>query len=334
MTTLTSSHRRPIHLMLDFDGTLTVKDTMLAYGSIVDNRDVRLGRPPTGTEPFKEFGAAWMHDYTTHEQAYSPKPQDRKDIKEEIAWLASLAKIETASVSRVEQSGFFRHVTKDDVQKASESLLQSGQIAFRTGWERLFSKSAPFSNGKVAEATEPGVHISINSVNWSEAFIRATIQSAATRSSLSQGTRRNIDEMPIRANELHGLEDSDGASGLLNDNDFPSNRTADDKYNNLTKLYRNDTHNIYVGDSPTDLRCLLAADLGICIRNDPMSSSSKELADIFARTGYEVPNVAACKSWSDECLRGEKGGLLWASNFDEVADLFERLQNAHAEDTV
>lgn len=323
MTTLASSQRRPIHLMLDFDGTITVKDTMFAYGTIADNRDIRLDRPPLGSDTFKKFGTAWMDDYTAHEQNYIPKPQDRKDIRQEIEWLTSLAKVETASAERVEMSEFFRHVIKDDIRKTSESLLQSGQVAFRAGWERLFSSSEL----RVGGVDHPGMYISINSVNWSERLIRTMLSSAVYRSNLNDKARQMINEMVIKANELDGLDNQDGASGRLNDDTAPSTRTADEKHRNLTALYDNNAHNVYVGDSPTDLRCLLAADLGICVRNDPMSSSSKELADVFARTGYEVSHVRECNYWPKKGLEGEKSGILWANSFDEIADLFERLQN-------
>lgn len=314
--------------MLDFDGTITMKDTMLAYGTIADNRDVRLGRRPTGSETFKNFGTAWMDDYSAHGKDYSPKPEDRKDIMEEITWLASLAKIESASARRVEQSEFFRHVNRDDVQKASESLLENGNIALRAGWQRLFEKAASQSDPGVFDVGDSGLHLSINSVNWSETFIRATMKNAARRSSLDTRISHSIDSMVIKANELYGLDDPDGASGCLDRKDSMSTRTAEDKSFNLTALQMDNTHYVYVGDSPTDLQCLLAADLGICIRNDPLSSSSKELADVFARTGYEVPHVSDCKSWSDRHFKGDKSALLWARDFDEIADLFDRLQGS------
>lgn len=302
---------------------------MFAYGAIADARDVRLGRKPTGSETFKGFGTAWMDDYTAHEQDYFPKQQDRKDITKEIAWLTSLAKVETASAARVEESGFFRHVTKDDIQRASESLLRNGQVTFRNGWERLFWQSRPHQPGHISDSTQPDLHISINSVNWSETFIRTTMKNAAHRANLDPEVSTVIEGMTITANDLEGLGDPDGASGRLNSDGSSSTRTADDKHRNLVSSYQKDMHNVYVGDSPTDFRCLLAADLGICVRNDPMSSSSKELADVFARTGYKVTHVSNCNSWSDQCIKDEQGGLLWANNFEEIVDFFERLGQVH-----
>lgn len=329
MATSKPGQRLPIHLMLDFDGTITNRDTMFAYGAIADARDVRLGRKPTGSETFKGFGTAWMDDYTTHEQNYSPKQQDRKDIREEIAWLTSLAKVETASAARVEGSGFFRHVTKDDIQRASDSLLRNERITFRNGWERLFSNFGPQQPGHSSDSTQPGLHISINSVNWSETFIRATMRNAAHRANLDPEVSTVIEGMTITANDLEGLENPDGASGRINSDGSSSTRTTDDKHRNLVSSYQKDMQNVYVGDSPTDLRCLLAAGLGICVRNDPMSSSSKELADLLTRTGYEVRHVSSCNSWSDQCIKDGPGGLLWANDFEEIANLLERLQEGH-----
>jgi hypothetical protein len=109
---------KPINLILDWDGTVTAKDTMFAYGKVADIRDARLNREQNGTTMFEGFGKAWMVDYSKHEQMYCPKAQERKEVAEESAWLKSLASVETSSAERVESSGFFAGVTHSDISRS------------------------------------------------------------------------------------------------------------------------------------------------------------------------------------------------------------------------
>lgn len=303
---------RPINLVLDWDGTITIKDTMLAFGTMAQNRDVRLGKKPTGTDMFAEFGKAWMDDYSKHEQSYIPKPVDRKTIAEESAWLKSLSDVEARSAERVERSGFFTGLNRDDVQSASKSLVHSGQVALRPGWEELFlqDQSALINEDNPRFAN----NISILSVNWSEAFIRATLKNAVWFHNLDKELHKTFNELDIAANEINGLMSPDGNSGRLIDPSRAVIRTSFDKLQNFT--YRKDHFNIYVGDSTTDLDCLVAADLGICIRDDPMSSSSKALAETLARLGYEVPYVSSLAMSDEEA--SSSTNLCWAESFDEI----------------
>lgn len=316
---------KPINLVLDWDGTITTKDTMFAYGKVADIRDARLGKTPKGSTSFKAFGRAWMDDYTVHEQTYTPKAEDRLLPPQESAWLKSLAKVEDSSAKRVESSGFFAGVTLRDVSDAAKVLLESGEVSLRAGWEDVFSQAFKNSIGQSHHDRGIfGLGISILSVNWSESFIRRSLMIAASRSSLAGGDdfQDFLDgDFRIIANEISGLQQPSGSSGLLTDPDHAIVRTSLDKLQNFKVQVS--SHNVYVGDSATDFDCLLAADLGICIRDAQMSSSAKTLAATLSRVGFEVRHVREIGSWQE---LASSSNLLWASDFNEILNLLERLQ--------
>jgi len=316
---------KPINLVLDWDGTITTKDTMFAYGKVADIRDARLGKSPSGTASFKEFGKAWMDDYIVHERNYTPKAEDRRHPSQESAWLKSLSSVETSSAERVEGSGFFAGVTLQDVSDAAKDLLESREVSLRAGWEDVFSQA--FKDSTSQSRRDSGIFglgVSILSVNWSESFIRSSLMAAASCPPWSSGDDFQgflKTKVKIIANEISGLQRLGGSSGLLTDPEHPVVRTSFDKLQNF-KVH-NDVHNIYVGDSATDFDCLLAADLGICIRDAQMGSSARTLADTLSRVGYNVPHVSEIKSWQE--VKSESN-LLWASDFNEILKLLERLQ--------
>lgn len=307
---------KPINLILDWDGTITAKDTMFAYGKVADIRDVRLNREQNGSRMFEGFGKAWMDDYSTHEQAYSPKAHERTEIAQESAWLRSLSSVESSSTERVEKSQFFAGVTHSDVSIAAKELLRNGAVTLRSGWQDLFLRAQDGSSPRMIS------NISILSVNWSESFIRASLKAAATASVPNSSLLPALDYLAIAANEISDLHEPGGSSGRLTDATHAIIRTSFDKLENFPS--RQEYLNIYVGDSATDFDCLLAADLGICIRDDPMSSSAKTLAETMSRVGHVVQHIDIMKTWQQ--LDGSKSNVFWAHDINEIVSLLDRLQ--------
>lgn len=316
-----------INLILDWDGTITTKDTMFAYGKIADIRDVRLGKKPTGTESFGAFGQAWMDDYAAHEAAYTPKAGDRSQPAQESAWLKSLSAVEGKSAKRVEDSSFFAGVTRLDVVNAARELLADGKFALRAGWKDAFIKARLDSIGDGDQTSH--FDISILSVNWSEAFIRASLIEAAgnLRSSNESNLKDFIEALPVAANEVSGLDNPDGSAGILTDPSHAIIRTSFDKVQNLKT--QQGSYNVYVGDSTTDFDCLINADVGICIRDEPMGSSARALAETLSRLGYNVRHVSELARWQE--LNTQGSILLWARDFNEILSLFSRLQGQATE---
>lgn len=313
---------KPINLILDWDGTITVKDTMFAYGKIADTRDARLNQEPNGSKMFEGFGKAWMDDYSAHEQSYNPKSHERREVAQESAWLKSLSSVEASSAERVEHSEFFAGVTHSDISITAQKLLEAGDVNLRSGWDNLFLRAQEGSDHQrlISE-------ISILSVNWSEAFIRASLQAAAKSTSRDDKLHSFFDHLTIAANEISDMHHPSGSSGRLTDPCHAVIRTSFDKLQNLRT--QEESLNIYVGDSATDFDSLLAADVGICIRDDPMGSSAETLAETMSRMGCDVRHINSITASQD--LSPSKSNLLWAKDLNEIVKLLGRLQGSVAD---
>jgi hypothetical protein len=309
---------RPIHLLLDWDGTLTRKDTLSLVGSIAYHAN-----PDKTLPPWSDFLNGWMNDYTQHVNHYEPITSARTTIDQERQWLASLAPIENKSVHRVESSGIFKHVKASHVDHIATSSIKSGDLQLRSHWDSLFHSLLCSSSNK----------ISILSVNWSARFIRQSLLSASSNLSSPENEALSsyIQAMDIDANEISNLDHADGSDGRLSKGSSTGIRTSGDKLLHLpprcqrrlgqsvpTRELAEQEEDIvvYIGDSATDLEALLAADVGICIRDDPMGSSQQELSDTLQRIGVSVRPL-------DEGIdmKQDKNNVVyWTHGFDQVGE--------------
>lgn len=314
--------RRPIHLILDWDGTLTRKDTLALVGQIAYQFHQTNQNNPTSLPPWSDFSAAWMNDYFHHASTYKPKTAARTTLDQERHWLASLAPIESRSVRRVEASGIFKQLSTRHVDQTAQTVIKNGDLQLRGNWHVLIQR--------LLFSTNSQNRFSILSVNWSERFIRQSLLAAANALSVSNSAEElssYIETMDIRANEITGLDSPQGSDGTLNRGTSAGIRTSADKLANMPPSCRQrlDGHDqtqihdeytvVYVGDSATDLEALLAADVGICMRDEPMGSSQRELAETLTRIGVRVVHVG------DDVAQHEAGQrvVYWASGFDQIA---------------
>lgn len=309
---------KSINLVLDWDGTLTKKDTMFAFGRIAEVRNKRQGLPADLKATWDGFGKAYVEDYAAYEAAYEPKARFRTDAQAESAWLKSLASVEVRSAARVQRVGFLCGVKAADIGMAARQLLQTGEVALRPGWHKLLAMS------ESADEDEVTGRVSIVSVNWSETWIRSALKEAAQYSDTEEirdQLHARINSLPIVANELARMESVYGSTGRLSLPSHPSVRTSYDK---LVHFKRDpDYLNVYIGDSATDFDPLLAADVGICICDEPMGSSQRTLADTLARVGCEVTHVGQASVDNHQ-----SGTLLWARDLDEVYAYLLRAQRS------
>lgn len=305
----------PLHLIVDWDGTATRNDTLHFLGKIcadsAHHRSIKQDdAPPTATS-WDDVVKAYIDDFTDHVSSYKPKKSQRTTIAEEKAWLASLEVVESRSVHRVEDAGIFKGVTAEGVKNGAVKAVQSGDLELRDGWSALLSQ---------------GIKTTILSVNWSATFIRECLRAAAAREHDSEALLQAVDSITILANEIDGLNDSDGSSGLLNlarpglDGEKGGIRTSADKLANMPTpvKFGGEELVVYVGDSATDFEALLAADVGICIRDEEEpSSGQKELAETLTRIGVEqhrIKLLAEMPPADDSLVR-----VYWAKNLQEVA---------------
>jgi len=315
-----------IHLFLDFDGTLTEKDTLhlVAHaGYDLQQRNNRLP-PPT---PWIDIVDAYTADYKAHSESYSPAKAQRSTIHQEIAWLRSLQEVEEASAQRVFAAGVFDNLSYSEIINAVDNSLSSQNVRMRNGWNDLLSCINNHNTGPGIQQSSPSIEIL--SVNWSASFVeRVIIQSACSEHVDYKHTTLNttsntipqppwLSNLKVYANEIPSINPP-SPSRI---NAVPM-RTSGDKVRQFhaccSPFVNTTTRSIYIGDSTTDLECLVAADTGICIRDDPSGSSQQDLAETCERMGIQVSRISR-----KEGLDRVSGRLWWARDFVEVKEWIE-----------
>ncbi|KAK5144908.1 hypothetical protein LTR04_001442 [Oleoguttula sp. CCFEE 6159] len=340
--------RRPLHLLLDWDGTLTQRDTLhlvssIGYAHHKRHRNIHRNEsespdsqppdptdPPGPIDPWNEVVQMYGDDMKQHVESYQPQASERRTVEQESAWLASLEGIENRSVRRVEQAGFFRGVKRAEITEAARKATDGKGLQLREGWAELFSSAASStsSNEDVGgqEAAEHDSKVTIISVNWSGEFIRESLLYPANTlkgwsDEQKQKVQQVVKDMTVFANEIEEVDRPEGSLGKLSKSGEKGIRTSKDKLEYMpTKDSKRGTV-VYVGDSPTDFDALLAADVGICIRDEPMSSGQKELSETLERVSVKVRNISEYKASPDTNANGPT--LWWARGLKEVANLIE-----------
>lgn len=158
---------RPIHLGLDFDGTITEKDTMSAFGEYLYH--LPKYQDETGFPPWSHFVEAYMKDFHEHEDRYRPQRADRTSIEEEVEWLKSLEYVERASLDRVKESGLSSSAKRLGEGDASK-FVREADVCVRDGFRDLVKKIVSFNSPSSNPATWES-RVSITSVNWSRAWV-------------------------------------------------------------------------------------------------------------------------------------------------------------------
>ncbi|KAH7073061.1 HAD-like domain-containing protein [Paraphoma chrysanthemicola] len=291
-----STHRPPlpkgpIHWILDWDGTMTQKDTLDALVNIAASTKPNF---PTH-ERWKNVVAAYLNDYAATLETLSPDGALPTTIEEERKLLKDMKPVEQRSLDRVAASKIFAGLTARHLEDCARIAIRSGEIALRTG-------CVDFLRSLSDEGTSKGDTLHILSVNWSRHFIASCLKAAGAE----------IDTSIILANELEGIPEGRASTGQISPAGSMKIVASDDKLLYLEKL-REDSPApvVYVGDSWTDIECLLAADLGICIRDERMGSSQRKLAEALERLSVDCPRLRTG-------LPEDESEVVWARDFTEL----------------
>ncbi|KAG5928644.1 hypothetical protein E4U42_000250 [Claviceps africana] len=274
------------HLIVDFDGTITQSDT------IAELVRSAIQRHPTATRP--RLASAW-HDAQTrylaalsaHSAKYRPSEPQRTTPAHEEAFLADLKPIEEASLSRVSHSGIFDALPPRILHEMGAEAVLEGRIALRPGWDRLLVRAAAAD-----------VPLTVLSVHWSRSFIQGVLS-------------RGAPPLEVVANEIAEggrIVGPGSASARLT--------TAADKMAEMRRrAVAADV--VYLGDSPTDLTCLLGARRGVVLV--PGGEPASPLLDSLRRIGVGVAHVGEMASWAaTTCAETEEKVVFWARDMDEV----------------
>lgn len=261
--------------------------------------------------------------------------------------------MERESYERVEGSGVFKNVRAEDMLQGAEAAVKGGQLRMRDGWTRVMGMARRRGDdGR-------GGKVGVVSVGWSGEFIRGCLRTALVElleasesGERGQGVESEVDikDIVIRANEILGGEEGK-MSRYFEENGRGGTGgvwTARDKRRVMMEMLlrreqgrreRDGSMAVYVGDSPTDLECLLAADVGICMREEgEMSGEQRALEETLQRTGTECQWIGDMKP-TDLGVRStdywNTKQLWWTTNFDQICDsyLFQAAINSESNDT-
>lgn len=251
-----NGHCSTMALVLDFDGTITVQDTInvLAQSALKIHRE--RGRDLSHT--WDEIVDLYIKSHAKFKANYPLAEDSRLDQAAESKYLASMRDVEVASAKRVEASGIFDGISSQELATAGTTAIREGDVVLREGLGEL-----------LALAETRGWPVYILSVNWSKSFIH--------------GVLHQFDgKLTVVSNEVH-----DG--GRIHSPDTRTFlATAGDKLEALQGILRDVGTRpvVYFGDSTTDMECLSLSS-GIVVS----SSGDSSLLKTLSRVGATVPHV-------------------------------------------
>ncbi|OSS55049.1 hypothetical protein B5807_01485 [Epicoccum nigrum] len=288
-----SEPTRPIHWILDWDGTITRSDTLDALVSIAAST-----KPDSLVqEEWQRVSDAYMSDYNGAMKKLAPGGEWPKAIQDEKRLLLTLSSVEQASLDRVSASGIFAGLTRQLIEEGTKNLINSKKVELRKGFASFLDSAQK----------RPFDRLDLLSVNWSRQFIGACLRAAGSP----------VQKSSIYANELDSIEKnlvSHGHISPKNDAEMLIISSADKlRYLNKLREQLASSALVYVGDSWTDIECLLEADLGVCIRDEPLGSSQKKLADRLQSLGVRCPHLS-------EWRQADEPQVVWARDFTEIED--------------
>ena len=219
------------NLITDFDGTVTIKDTIanIAYAS-ADNFRVSASK---GTS-YSEFLQSWHHvvkqfsdEYLQLFERLLNQPQPSQNTYDALLkFLASFDEIELASVKRVVSGKFLAGIKREKLRNIGRNIKKQADVEI-----------------VLARMREAGIKINVVSANWSKELIIGVMDDLFDN---------------IVSNDLEFNEDGI-STGQIN---LPI-LSPFDKLKYYQRLKSDTGNNLYIGDSISDLLAILAADIGV-----------------------------------------------------------------------
>lgn len=311
-------------IFLDFDGTITVNDTIGELANFaLGVQEQQQQQPPnpnsnpnsnaTLTDSWKALVHAYTADYRAGAAAHHTPAASRLSLAQEVEFLRCLKDVEERSFARVRQCGLFRGISADRFRDAGAALVGAGKVRLRPGFRE-------FVDRRVAE----GWRVCVVSVNWSDAFIRGACSGGGSGSGCEPA-----DVVDVIANRVRSEDGAVvGPAGLKGwgrggrgedegedegEKTSPVLTNSQDKLDVMRAVLQEESlagrPSVYVGDSTTDLECLLAAGCGIVMADKPDST----LLETLKRIGTKVPHVRDASNSSNS-----SSSISWASSFEEI----------------
>lgn len=275
--------------ILDFDGTITVKDTIDVLANYGIEWQARKGMNMKGI--WEEIVASYERHFEDHVRGYKHAKEDRKTLEQEIAYYRGLREVEERSFGRVSDSGLFKGIGKEAWEGAGREAVEKGDVVVRKGFKEF------------VEMLKENERIwGIVSVNFSGSFIRGVVGASA-------GLGKDVVEVLANSSDERGalVGPRSGEKTLT---------TSDAKLASMKDLLHSwrstgwwDTSNpVYIGDSGTDIECLTEPGVVGIVMADNAESG---LMETMKRIGVEVVHIGEYEE-----SRGNK--RYWARDFEEI----------------
>ena len=294
-------HQAPfLQLYTDFDGTLTTADTLSALSQLAKTPPP----PPPPPKPWAYFVDAYREDLRLSlPPAPEPEPEplslggSRTTLPQEAEYLEAFVPIERRSIERLEQAGFFAGLSAARLRRCGFESAVSGAVGIRDGWWEVLAY--------LADERHKRKHaVAVISVNWSSEFIKGVLSGSyhlwchhhhhhqqglapPPTGSHPQGSSSSslVDAISVYSNDLLISPETRLTTGSFSRRRPPPPAgdgdrgvwAAADKLGVMTETLSSHGHHhapagavitVYMGDSPSDLLCLLKADVGIVVGRD------------------------------------------------------------------
>ncbi len=119
-------------IILDFDGTITEKDTINVLASYFTEQSAQK------QETWQEIVNLYLQSIYDLDMRYKPPVEGRRDLQEELDYLQALRQCESDSIGRVEKSRIFDRAELGlTPQNHQDDMYQLGQMTVKTGTVRV-----------------------------------------------------------------------------------------------------------------------------------------------------------------------------------------------------
>ncbi|CAK7214467.1 hypothetical protein SCUCBS95973_002156 [Sporothrix curviconia] len=347
-----------MHVILDFDGTITVNDTVdqLANFAVAfqqaQDAQVQSARSIDDDNGDNSDNGGWearwtgivdkyLADHKEHKAGYAPTEDARTTLDHELAFLRSLHGVDCKSIYRLREARLFAGMAPDCLYEGGRQAVERGEDGGNQDKKHTVHLRPGFAAFLKQMSAQRKWPVSIVSVNWSDSWIRGVL-----RADDNDNNNKSEDAAGIRVFANKVTE-----SGAIIPNfprqDAPANHDHDhddnvpfascsDKVEALEAAVAAATKSrpeqsaavVYMGDSTTDLECLVHAGKnrnggggggGIAMANGDGPATSK-LIQTLVRLGYTVPHVSEAERFQRPRSddEGNAPRLAWARDYDEI----------------
>ncbi|CAG8961027.1 hypothetical protein HYFRA_00002567 [Hymenoscyphus fraxineus] len=292
--------------ILDFDGTITTKDTISTLFQIALTNQSSKGNDKS--QALQTILSEYSADFEIHISSYTPKKEDRVTLQQEIDYQRSLRDVEMRSFNRVSKSGIFAGLDEEEWYLRAGEAIEQGTVECRLGLRGFLSTIR--GRRALFDDTVAKGRWGIVSVNFSANFIKGFLV-GWLGDDMVEGNDL-VECIEILANEPR--EEDGVLEGPMISGQREVIATSDGKLKAMRELLRRWKEDggeigqlFYFGDSGTDLECLTEADVGVILSDN----QNGPLMDTMKRLKMEVSHI-------DDYKERDGNALYWAPDFKAI----------------